>query len=104
MADVSNKPWGSISESDYADAGAFCDASLINLNDGPRSDWSKSKCKLPVKEPGGVLSRGGVHAAAQRLAATDAPPAAKRAAARKLVTYYGQMGEDPPDIVRRLAM
>lgn len=104
---VSNEPWSNFSDSDYPDAGAFCDASLINLNDGPRSQWTKANCKLRVYEPDGDLNANGVHAAAAVLAGgrggVQAPPEAKRAAARKLMSLYRQLKEQPPESLRRLA-
>ncbi len=105
---VSEKPWGQFSDADYADPGALCDASLINLNSGSRSDWTKGNCKLRVYEPGGALNRNGCHAAASVLAGgrggVDAPPAAKAAAARKLVSLYrSDLKEDPPDSLVALA-
>lgn len=104
---ISKKPWGQFSDSDYPDAQAFCDASLINLNSGPRSDWTKSNCKLRVYEPGGDLNVNGVHAAAAVLAGArggvDAPAQAKRSAAKKLVSLYRELKEQAPDAVRRLA-
>lgn len=102
---VSDRPWSEISEADYPDAGAFCDASLINLNTGPRSEWTKDLCKLPVREPGGALNRNAVHAAAggHGIGAVQAPAAVRRAAARQLVRLYGQLDEEAPDAVRRLA-
>ena len=104
---ISEKPWSQFSDADYADAGALCDASLINLNTGRRSDWTKGNCKLRVYEPGGDLNRNGVHAAAVVIAGgrggVNAPPEAKRAAARKLVALYRQLKEDPPPSVRQAA-
>lgn len=104
---VSNRDWDQYTDADYADAGALCDASLINLNDGPRAEWSKAGCKLPVFEPVGALNRNGVHAAASALAGgrggVNAPAAAKRAAARRLIRLYGQLDEEPPESIRRLA-
>ena len=104
---VSNEPWSNFSDGDYADAGALCDASLINLNDGSRSGWTKANCKLRVYEPDGDLNRNGVHAAAAVLAGgrggVQAPPAAKRSAARKLMSLYRQLKEAPPESLRRLA-
>lgn len=104
---ISDKPWGQFSDSDYADAGALCDASLINLNTGPRRDWTKANCKLRVYEPGGDLNRNGVHAAAAVLAGgrggVQAPPDAKRAAARKILSLYRQLKEQAPESIRRLA-
>jgi hypothetical protein len=104
---ISDKPWGQFSEADYQSAQAYCDASLINDNTVPRSDWTKAACKLPVYEPGGDLNRNGVHAAAARLAGAgggvQAPPAAKRAAARKLIGLYQELHETAPDSIRSLA-
>ncbi len=103
---ISNRPWGSISESDYKDANAFCAACLIDLNE-PGEEKIKSKCKLPVKEPGGALNRNAVHAAAAALAGArtplKVPPEEKRKAARKLIRLYHEIGDEPPESLRRLA-
>jgi hypothetical protein len=96
VATFSNKPWGQFSESDYEDADDYCSAALIdeNTGSGPKV---KSKCHLPVKEPHhGPYNRNGIHAAAVRIGQTQAPAAAKRAAAAKLRSLYRQMGEKPP--------
>lgn len=104
---ISDKPWGQFSEADYPDAGAYCDACLINENTGPRADWSKGNCKLPVREPNGDLNRNGVHAAAAALAGARggvmASAAMKRRAANKLMLLYGQLKEMAPDSMRRMA-
>src|SRR5215469_4786596 len=51
MADgLSTRPWDG-DASNYKDAGAYADASLVNLNTGPRANWTKDKVKLPVREP-----------------------------------------------------
>jgi len=105
---VSNRPWGQFTDADYSTAAAKCAASLINLNTGPSSGWTKGACKLPYKEPGGDINRAGVHAAAGVLAGArggvDAPPEAKRAAARRLVAIYRRdLREDPPESLIRLA-
>lgn len=62
-------------------------------------DTPKTRYALPIKEPGGSLSRAGVHAAASRLDQTDAPDAAKAAAKRKLLAAYRQLDEDPPESI-----
>jgi hypothetical protein len=102
---ISNRPWSDISESDYKDAAAFCDASLIDLND-PGDEKVKGKCKLPVREPGGALNRNAVHSAAAALAGArggiQAPPEEKRKAARKLARLYSELDEEPPESVKRL--
>ncbi len=103
---ISNKPWGSVSESDYRDAAAFCKAALIDLNE-PGGEKIKSRCKLPVYEPGGALNRGAVHAAAAVLAGArggvSAPAEEKRKAARKLLRLYNELDEEAPESLRRLA-
>jgi hypothetical protein len=60
----------------------------------------KSCHKLPIKEPGGALSRAGVHAAAARFNQVDAPPEAKASAARQLRGAYKQLGEEAPDVLK----
>ena len=103
---VSDKPWSKFSAADYATAAAYCSASLVDLNEAGR-EKTKGSCHLPVYEPGGALNRNGVHAAAARLAGAGGgvaiPPAAKTAAARKLVRLYAEIGEDAPSSIRKLA-
>ncbi len=102
----SGKPWGNISESDFEDAAAFCSACLIDLNE-PGAQKVKSRCKLPVKEPGGIYNRNAIHAAAAALAGArggvDVPPEEKRKAARRLIRLYAEMKEEPPESLQRLA-
>lgn len=105
---VSEKPWGSISESDYTPE-QWRDATLIHLDAADGQDpLTKSLHKLPVYEPGGALNRGGCHAAASVLGGgrggVDAPPEAKQAAARTLVGLYrNQLNEDPPESLLSVA-
>jgi hypothetical protein len=111
MVRVSERPWSDIDKpGDYEDAIDYCEACLINLNEGPREDWVKAKCKLPVYEPkrmGGALNRNAVIAAAAALAGArggvDAPPEAKRRAARKLLQLYRELEMEPPESLKQLA-
>jgi len=58
----------------------------------------KTRCSLPIKEPGGELSRAGVHAAAARINQVEnACPEALASAKAKLRSAYKTLGEDPPD-------
>lgn len=102
---VSNRPWSSITESDYKTPEAFCSACLIDLNTG--REKSKSLCKLPVREPGGALNRSAVHAAAAALAGArggvKAPADAKKRAARRLLSLYRQLKDEPPPGLKRMA-
>lgn len=109
MPAISDRKWSEIAESDYADADDYCGACLIDLN--PKAEErTKERCKLPVYEPrklGGSLNRNAVHAAAAVLAGgrggVDAPQEEQRKAARKLVRLYRELGEEPPDALRKLA-
>lgn len=104
---ISDKPWGQFSAADYQSAEAYCDACLVNDNTVPRGQWTKAACKLPVYEPGGDLNRNAVHAAAARLAGAgggiDTTPAARKAAAGKLMGLYQQMHEAAPDSMAQMA-
>jgi HK97 family phage prohead protease len=57
----------------------------------------KTRCSLPIKEPGGEINRAGVHAAAARINQVDACPQAIASAKAKLRSAYKSLGEDPPD-------
>lgn len=102
----SDKPWGSISDSDYKDAASFCSACLIDTNPSGQ-EKVKSNCKLPIKEPSGVYNRNAIRAAVAVLAGArggvQAPSQEKRAAARKLLRLYAEMEEEPPVSLKRLA-
>lgn len=64
----------------------------------------KERCSLPVLEPNGDLNVNAMHAAAARLnQVTGVSSAQKAAAARKLIRYYRQAGEDPPSNIVNIA-
>jgi hypothetical protein len=71
-------------------------STILHVCDG----LEKSCHKLPIREPGGALSRAGVHAAASRFGQVDAPAEAKASAARALRGAYKQLGEEPPDALK----
>lgn len=97
---VSDKPWSNFTEADYTPE-QWKRACLIDTGVGDTA--SKARYKLPVKEPNGAINRNGVHAAAARLNQVQAPAEKKAAAARALIRMYGELGEDPPDSLRRMA-
>lgn len=66
---------------------------ILHVCDGDE----KSCHKLPIKEPGGALSRAGVHAAAARFNQVQAPDEAKSRAKASLRGAYKQLGEEGPD-------
>ena len=106
MAKFSDKPWGSISESDYASPEAFCAACLIDMNEGG-GPKTKDKCKLPIKEPGGAVNKNGMRAAAAALAGArggvKAPAEMKRTAAKKLMRMMAEAGMEAGDSMKRMA-
>ncbi len=103
MADsLSSKPWDG-DASNYDSPDAYCSACLVDENDGG-GPKTKSKCHLPVKEPGGAYNRVALGQAAARLAQTSIPPAAKKAAARKLIGIYRQHDLTIPDSLKNMAL
>lgn len=102
---ITNKPWDG-SASKYPDTNAYCDACLVD-NNPPGKDKIQALCKLPVKEPNGDLNSNGVHAAAEALAGARGgvkiASAEKKAAAKKLISYYKQLKEDAPSSIVNMA-
>jgi HK97 family phage prohead protease len=95
---VSNTPWSNFSQADYTDE-QWARACLIDTGEGE----GKQRYKLPVKEPSGTVNRNGVHAAAARLNQVQVSSEKRATAARALVRMYGEMDEEPPDSLRRMA-
>lgn len=90
FASISDSSWdGSASRFTPEQWKASC---ILHIGDG----LEKSLHKLPIREPGGALSRAGVHAAAGRLNQVDAPASAKSTARGALRRAYSQLNEDPP--------
>lgn len=107
MTTISDAAWDG-SASRWPDAASYAEACLINLNTGPRADWTKDLCKLPVREPSGAINRNAVHAAAAALAGgrggVQASAEAKKAAARKLKRLYADLKEAVPPSIARMAL
>lgn len=99
---VTNKPWDG-SPSRFTDE-QYQRSCLI---DRGGDDPVKQRCSLPVREPNGDVNRNAVHAAAAALAGgrggVQASAEQKASAARKLIRLYGELDEDPPDSLRRMA-
>jgi hypothetical protein len=90
MANFVNRPWST--PETKLDAEDFCSVCLIDLNE-PGKPKVKSKCKLPVKSsPDSPYNVNALRAAALALVGArggvDAPPDAKRQAAKKLVRLF----------------
>jgi HK97 family phage prohead protease len=105
FAVVDDPPWGSISQAAYTPE-QWRRACLIDTGQGDAD--SKARYKLPVKTPGGVIHRGGAHAAASVLAGgrggVSASAEQKAQAARALLRIYrSDLDEEPPEMLRRMA-
>lgn len=91
---VSEKSWdGSAGRFTPEQWKASC---ILHVCDG----MEKSCHKLPIKEPGGQLSRAGVHAAASRIGQVDAPSDKIASAKRALRGAYSQLDEQVPDALK----
>lgn len=95
---ISSTPWSNFSQADYTDE-QWARACLIDTGQGE----GKQRYSLPVKEPSGTVNRNGVHAAAARLNQVQVSPEKRAAAAKALIRMYGEMDEEPPDSLRRMA-
>lgn len=95
QAAVSNRPWSDFTQADYTDE-QWRRACVLH-----RGGEGKEAHGLPIREPGGALNRNGVHAAAGRFNQVQAPPDAKKSAANALIRAYGELGEEPPEVLRR---
>jgi hypothetical protein len=90
--------------SNYSSTAEYCNACLINLNEGDSEDWTQADCKLPVRreeDSSDTFVRQAVFAAAARFNQVDAPAEALESARRKLLGAYEEMGEDPPEALTR---
>lgn len=63
----------------------------------------KQRYGLPIREPDGTLNMNAVRAAAAVIPKVDAPSKAVRAAARKLIAAYRELGLAPPKALLALA-
>lgn len=101
---ISNRAWGQFDQSDYS-LEQWHRACLIHEHEGEPT--AKGQCKLPVREPDGMLNRNGVHAAAAALAGArggvQTSAENKRRAARALIRLYRELDEEPPESIRRMA-
>jgi hypothetical protein len=81
MATFTDAPWDGAA-SNYGSTQAYCDACLINENDGDPKTWVQAKCHLPVKTPDGTYSKAAIRNALARINQVQSP--GKAAALAKL--------------------
>jgi hypothetical protein len=106
MAAISDAPWDG-SPSNWKDTDAYCASCLIDQNESGKPK-TQANCKLPYKFPDGDISRVSVHNCAASLAGARGgvkglSAAERKAAARKLVSLYRQLKEDPPPSIKNMA-
>lgn len=101
-------PWTGPTLSDFGgNVNAYCDASLIDLNDGTGRKTA-GNCKLQIKRNADApVNMGALRACAAILAGARggvvAPADAKRAAARRLVSLMRQAKMQPGDNLMRMS-
>jgi hypothetical protein len=90
---ISEQPWDGSASRFNIDQ--WRRSTLIDTGEGDED--SKSRYRLPVREPNGDLNRAGVHAAAARINQVDASDSAIAAGRRKLIAAYRALDEEPPE-------
>lgn len=105
---MTDKPWS-------GDAGRFtdeqwarsCVLDLADCSPTAKGMTAKQRHKLPIREPNGSVNASALGAAAAALAGARSPlkacPAAKAAAARRLMAAYHAAQMTPPDSLRQRA-
>jgi hypothetical protein len=102
--------------SNYSSTEAYCNASLINVNEGDPEDWTQVNCKLPVREEGDsddTFVRQAVFAASggRGITQVEKPEGvsqetwdrAVQGAANQLLKAYDEMDQEAPESVIELA-
>lgn len=106
MATFTDAPWDG-TQGRWKSASVYVQDCLIDLA-APGAPKRYEDGKLPYREPDGKVNLNAMSAAAAALAGArggvDAPPLAKRAAAKKLLALYDEANMTPPDSLRRLAL
>src|SRR5262249_2508609 len=103
---LSSKPWNAPSVGGFGGGvDRYCKACLIDLNTGGQK--TAGNCKLPYKEPNGDVNVNALRAIAAVLGGArggvQAPPDAKKAAARKLVGLMKSANMTPGDPTLKMA-
>jgi hypothetical protein len=103
---LSTKPWDG-SASRWPDAQSYCKCCLIDRS-ASGEEPTKDDCSLPVKEPNGDINVNALGPAAAALAGArgglkHVSAADRKAAAKKLLSYYRQAQRDPPESLKNLA-
>jgi hypothetical protein len=105
---TTDKAWDG-SASRWPDAKSYCQSALINGNTSSNSsEWVKSACKLPIREPNGDINTNALSSAAAVLnggmgGLRGVSAADKKSAAKKLISAYSEAQMTPPDSLKRIA-
>lgn len=101
MTAVSDRPFDRLTVDEYSPA-EWRAACLVDTGVGDPD--AKSRYRLPVREPLGVVNRAAVHAAGGGIAAVRGISSdMRRTVARQLVGLYRDMGEEPPEGLATMA-
>lgn len=96
---VSDAMWSVFTQSDFTPE-QWRSACLLDTGEG---EDLKARYRLPVREPGGTLNRNGVYAMAFKMQDLDMSDEQRSAAARKLIGFYRDFKEDPPEYLVGIA-
>lgn len=98
MTNFSDAAWDGAA-SNYDSTEAYCAACAIDLNK-PGDQKVQALCKLPYKTPSGAVNKGALQGSR---GGVDAPPEAKRAAAKKLIPLMKEAKIDIGDGLYKVA-
>jgi hypothetical protein len=105
---VTSKPWdGSAARFSNSEYARSCILDRADCSPAARDMPAKERYSLPIREPSGTLNASALGSAAAALSGARSPlkacPAAKAAAARKLLRAYGEAHMTPPDSLKQRA-
>lgn len=103
---VTDQPWdGSAARFQDDQWARSCVLDLADCSESARGMHAKMRYKLPIREPGGAINANALGAASAALAGARSPlkacPAAKTAAAKRLLAAYRQAGMTAPDSLKQ---
>lgn len=101
MTVISDRPFNRYTEAEYSSA-EWRSACLVDTGIG--DPGTKSRYRLPVREPLGDLNRAAVHIAAGALSSVRGISSDMRGSvARKMVGLFRELGDEPPDALMTMA-
>lgn len=105
MMSATDMAWdGSASRFTDAEWARSCVLDMADCSPAGGDMAAKARHKLPIREPSGAVNANALGAASAALAGARSPlqacPAAKKAAAKRLMAAYASAGMTPPDSLK----